>query len=549
MPDASPPDRAAPPDADPEDAAAAAAALAADPDFAAATLQTTTSPADEEPATLRDSPQSGPTLVGPAPIDPFDPRPTAPADEDEAAIDALAASWRQPVLPAGESPWSEVVSTRGAHHRSHATFPGIEWELPVQNTKPRAPSPSPSPTPLEIDEEVEPEIVDAISGFNWKKVVSGVVAVLVIFGLFALIARSGGDDETGEFTVAHSMNAFHLDSRPSAATVIAAADGRVLGKTPLSFLVPNATRSPIILAAPGHEPLEIDLVRRGKIVAELTPLKAQPCEVTLRATDGARLEGIGFDAGATDQVTVPGAGVVRAAEGQRVRGARVVRCPEIGGGATQQVALEPVPQTVAVRLTEPAGTAAYMNGDPIGRVPTLARAQTAFVHMRVDDASGMSEERWVPTHGSIEVRMPTPKARKLPILVVPDNAPTPSAGPPVAPPPQDEVDDSTDDDTVEEDSAPPRRRRRRMSKRQRRAKARELLDAGTRDLVAGKTKPARAKLRSCLKYDARLAECHRELGTLYRRLRNPQLAKKYYLEYLRLKPNASDASTIRRMLE
>ena len=454
--------------------------------------------------------------------------------EDEAAIDALAASWRQPLLPAGESPWSEVVSTRGTHTRSHGTFPGIEWELPVGANVTRA-TVAPKSAPIETEDlpEIEQEVVEAISGFNWRKVVAGMVAVLVIFGFLAMIARSGGDEEAADFVVAPSTNEFTLESVPPSATVLSERDGQVLGKTPLSFLVPSSARVGVILVAPGYEPLRLDLLERGGLRAQLTKLDPEPCEITLTQTEGARLEGVGFDVGETARITVPGAGVVRAAPDQRVRGATIVRCSKTE--PNQTVALNPTSSPTSVRLTEPAGAAAYMNGDPIGRVPTVARASTSFVHVRVDDASGMSEERWVPVDGAVEVRMPTPQARKIPILVVPDGTPVPAP--------------AVDERPAEVEAPPKRSARRRLSRQDRRAKARRLLDDGTKDLVAGRTKSARSKLKSCVRYDPNLAECHRELGTLYRRMRNPQLARQYYLKYLDLRPTAPDAKTIRRMLE
>ena len=498
--------------------------------------------------TLADTPRALEAVTAPTPVvtvattEELSARPPAPrasdtlVDEpagegesnghDRVALEALAAAWDQPLLPSGESPWSEVLAPRGAHHRARADFPGITADLPIPAlpAELKAPVAAAKAHVAPDDGEIEEELAAAISGFDPRKVVIGVLAVLVIFGVFALLGRTGNREAAVEVAVAPPSNELLLESEPAGATVIAEADGKILGKTPLRFLVPSSGAATVFLHASGHEPLRLDLPERGGIRAQLSRLEEPSCAIALRSADGAALEGVGVELAAGERVTIPGAAVVRAKAGGEVEGARVVHCPSLGGQADQVLRFHRKRQVRAVRVTEPAGAAAYLDGEPIGRVPTVSRASASFVLLRVDDASGMSEERWVPAPRDIEVRMPTPKPRRIPILLVPakDEAANEEAPPPPAPGP------------------PPAGSRLE--------EARALLAEASAHAAQGRTKEARDRLKACLAIEPGLPDCHRSLGKLYRRLRNPQKAAVHFQRYLELAPEAADAGQIRRLL-
>ena len=164
-----------------------------------------------------------------------------------------------------------------------------------------------------------------------------------------------------------------------------------------------------------------------------------------------------------------------------------------------------------------------MNGDPVGRVPTSARVDRAFVEVRVDDAEGMSESRWVPARGPLEVRMPTPKPRRRPVLVVPDNTP----------------DDADSQAEVLAPPAPPPASAARVVR---------LLKAGQRHLKAGRSRKASQAFKECLRIAPSEAPCVQGLGQLYRRLGKADQAKVYFQRYLELAPSASDAERVRAYL-
>lgn len=437
------------------------------------------------------------------------------------ALDALAASWRQPVLPSGESPWSEVVEARGTHHRAKERFPGFSEEIPLPLADPPQPAKKVDarPVAVPVDDEIEEEVAAAISGFDAKKIVTAVLALLVIFGLFALIARSGGEEHAlgaADVLEAPPTNELTLESEPPGATVVAETDGAILGKTPLAFLVARKSAASVFLTLPGYEPLRMTLPERGTIRARLTPVEADPCRVRLSALGAGRLQGIGFDLGDGEEVTLPGAGIVRAVDGPGV-GARLVTCPSLGGRERAVFEFGPrTPPTAQVRITSPAGAAAYLDGEPIGRVPTVADAKRSFARIRVDGASGMSEERLVPSSRDVEVRMPSPKPRKMPVLVVPeerDESPVDLA-------PLEALEPSSDE-----------------------------YQAAVDAFEAGDMRLAKARFLRCLEAKPDDPLCHRGLGELYHRLRSPQKARQHYLRYLELVPDALDADRIRGQLE
>jgi hypothetical protein len=428
-------------------------------------------------------------------------------------FDAFAASWRQPVLPSGESPWSEVVEARGTHTRARDRFEGYSDAFPPLDDRPRSP---PMETRAVPDAEIDEETAAAITGFDTRKLVVAVLSFLVIFGVLALIARSGnrsgGKLETSDHLVeVPPTNELLLESDPQGATVVAESDGTILGKTPLEFLVSRGTEASVFLALPGHEPLRMTLPERGAIRARLMPLAAEPCEMQLRAV-GAKLQGIGFELGDGDDSFVPGAGIVRGIDGLGV-GAKLVSCPALGGKGEVVLDFDPRGPTKQVKIMSPAGAQAFVDGDPAGLVPTVAEAKRSFIRIRVDGASGMSEERLVPADRNIEVHMPVPKARKMPVLLVPG-------------------DETPEQAEIAEPLAP----------------ASDEYRQAVEAVEANDVQLAKARFSRCLEADPNDPLCHRGLGDLYRRLRSPQKAKQHFARYLELVPDAPDADRIREMI-
>lgn len=340
----------------------------------------------------------------------------------EHPIDPIAASWAQPVLPSGESPWSEVLQPRGTQQRDRSAFPGFSEEIPVPARSEDRPAIS-RPEPPVFDAtsdykdvptgEIQVEIAAALRGVNAKKIVSAVLMLLVMFGLFALFARSSGRSAEREVRIATPANEVTLESDPPGATVVAEADGAILGKTPLRFLVPPGSMAGVFLSTAGREPLRVTLPERGGITAKLVAVEEGPCEVKLVTAERVDLEGIDAEVGTGALRKIPGAALVRARTGQRLRGARLVLCPALGGKKEQDLSLERKGSAVQVRLTQPDGAAAIINGESVGNVPVALEAQPGFSRVQVSDLRGNSEERWVATLSPTEVRMPIPRPQPI----------------------------------------------------------------------------------------------------------------------------------------
>src|SRR5262249_2210241 len=94
------------------------------------------------------------------------------------------------------------------------------------------------PTLLDEPSDLEVDLAAALKGFNARKAALFVIGFLAMFGLFALLSRSGRAPDRSSAPAVTAMNEVLLDSDPPGATVIAEADGAILGKAPLAFLVP-----------------------------------------------------------------------------------------------------------------------------------------------------------------------------------------------------------------------------------------------------------------------------------------------------------------------
>lgn len=475
-------------------------------------------------------------------------------------VDPIAASWAQPVLPVGESPWSEVVHARGAVHRDRSEFPGFPDEIPVparSTLEPRVPAyEAPSlPELPELDvapkyaevptNEIEVELAAALKGIDKKKMVSGVLVALVILGLFALISRAGVKQEGVAPRIVTGANEVALDSNPPGATVVAEADGTILGKTPMRFLVAPGSEVAVYLVAPSREPLRLALPSRGGITAQLSPIDASDCVVKVTAPNNVELEGVDTDIGTNAERHLPGAAVVRAKADQDLRGARLVLCPALGGEKEQELKLERTARASAVRVTQPEGAAAYLNGDPIGPVPGVGRTNAAFSRVRIDDQNGVSEERWVSTVGDTEVRMPAPKTKPVAHVSAPDFDREPGDSPEGERVAEMEKDADEDAKLIQTSNAA----KQKMTKAQRVIRARRLLKTGTKMLFAGKIERAKESLVECVELDPSASECHRSLGMLYRKARAPNKAREHFTRYLEISPNAPDAQQIKKMIE
>lgn len=80
-------------------------------------------------------------------------------------------------------------------------------------------------------------------------------------------------------------------------------------------------------------------------------------------------------------------------------------------------------------------------------------------------------------------------------------------------------------------------------------RAREFFEKGQRALANGRLRAAKNLLRSCVAVDPKHAQCHRALGILHAQTGDAKASVKHYEEYLKLAPDAEDASRVKEMLK
>ncbi len=232
-----------------------------------------------------------------------------------------------------------------------------------------------------------------------------------------------------------------LEASPRDAKVVAERTGRVLGTTPLRFLVPQGVPTAVLVAADGYEPQRLVLPDRGRISTDLVPLgKNEHCRVSITAPEGVGLEGFGGEVEVGTRFRIPGSVVLRS-EGH---GAWLVRCPKFGGSGDVTLERFPAPRDVSLEVTGPWGAEIKLNGEVRGKVPVTVDEPIDYYEVTAKDDKG-SVSRWLPLVGNTQLKMPEPRR--------------------VAATPPSSKDDAVDEDDEEDDDKPTKKRRRRRRKR------------------------------------------------------------------------------------
>lgn len=200
-----------------------------------------------------------------------------------------------------------------------------------------------------------------------------------------------------------------LKSDPDGAVVVSEEDGRILGSTPLRFMVPPGG-APILVTAVGYEPQRLVLPDRGRVSAELLELQdKKPCDLTLQVPENAELEGVAATVEIDNAHTVPGSAVLRAKNGT---GAWIVRCPSYGGAEQQDLPARRGNAPRRLEVLSPSDGVVTIDGKELGKVPQVATVSAKFVNVRVELEPGVAIERWVPVNEDTNIRLPRPKKKK-----------------------------------------------------------------------------------------------------------------------------------------
>lgn len=197
-----------------------------------------------------------------------------------------------------------------------------------------------------------------------------------------------------------------LEATPKDARVVAERTGRIIGTTPLRFLIPPGRDAAVLVAAKGYEPQRLVLPDRGRISTDLVPLSEREyCRVTIDAPQGIALEGFGGEVEVGTRFRIPGSVVLRS-EGN---GAWLVRCPKFGGKGDAKLEKFATARTVKLEVTGPWGSKILLNGKSEGKVPVDTKVSADFYEVEATDEKG-KVVRWIPLVTDTVLKMPQPRA-------------------------------------------------------------------------------------------------------------------------------------------
>jgi hypothetical protein len=201
-----------------------------------------------------------------------------------------------------------------------------------------------------------------------------------------------------------------LEVEPAAsAVVISEEDGRILGSPPMWLQVAPDQEYALLVTAPNHEPMRVVLPDRGHLKVVLEPLSFQrdSCLVNLHVPQNVPVESVGTAIQETGSgFQVPGSAVIRAVG--ELRGAWLLRCPQIGGDGVLTLAGRQLEKEVELRINNPPDMEVWIDGQSIGTSPLRKRVFSGFKEIRLKSAKGDNIERWVPLFNDAELEFPYP---------------------------------------------------------------------------------------------------------------------------------------------
>lgn len=237
-----------------------------------------------------------------------------------------------------------------------------------------------------------------------------------------------------------------LEASPREATVLSERTGRIIGKTPVRFLVPPGVSLGVMVAAEGYEPQRIVLPERGRISTDLVKLGPnERCRVSIAAPEGIGLEGYAGEVEVGTRFQIPGSVLLRS-EGH---GAWLVRCPKFGGVGEVTLDPFPPPRGLSLEVTGPWGAEIAIDGKKHGKVPVSLNVANDFYEVQATDDEG-TITRWVALFGETQLKMPKPRTETKPT----DEVDEPEE-------PAKDAEEAKPDDEEEEEEAPKKKRRKR----------------------------------------------------------------------------------------
>ena len=499
----------------------------------------------DDPARPSDAQRGG--LIRPGPINDRSVIPKAQGGEAE--LPAEVEDPPRPVSVLSERPLNRASVARGG---PMAAFPVplAAAPDPAEGGPRGSPSPGAEESPIP---QVRPAWAVALSRLQsmegWPRVagLGGLaIGVITLLGLFA--ARAPTSDSAIRLegpTRPIATLTTQLTSDPPGADVVAEDDGRLLGRTPIAFMVPPGDGYAVLIDASGRVPMRLVLPVGGQVRVVLPPAPTEACDVEVTGDADVVLTDHRGTQTVPGTVAVLGAAVYRREVPGAGAGARLIRCPPPGDRSPVQVELA-ASKKRQLRIFAPLGVAVRFEGEPLNRLPTTVTTERAFAELRVDDPNGRRLIRWVGLRDDTDVRLPAPSSAdrsKAPVVAAADT-PSPAATAATG------VRAAAAKATEPKGSSNGQADRTKSTTRIRRAVRPAVLAyrRGRRAMVNGKPEDAEKHFQACLSAERALPACHRELGQVYRRLDQQTRAQTHFETYLKLRPKAPDVAKIRRLV-
>ena len=202
----------------------------------------------------------------------------------------------------------------------------------------------------------------------------------------------------------HPAGEVLLQATPPEAVVVSEHDGQVLGSTPMRFLVPPDVDYAVLVTAAGHEPIRLELPKRGRMRTDLVPLDGRPpCRMLIKAPKREKLIGVSVEVAADDLYSIAGAAVLRSPSG---RGAWLVRCPSLGGDSKVTLPERRPPTRHQLSVLSPAGATVSIDDAAKGPVPYRETLPARFTRVKAETPQFGAAERWVPLFAPTQLKMP-----------------------------------------------------------------------------------------------------------------------------------------------
>ncbi|MCK6551603.1 hypothetical protein L6R52_37570, partial [Myxococcota bacterium] len=310
-------------------------------------------------------------------------------------------------VPVGDIPWpTGQVPSSSAPGLALGAGHGADAPIVIDAAPPLLPPTAPGSPP---GEAVRPPKSRGLQ-LVWTSIglALGLTAAVLFLGRQIALPEGGSKKHHKPYELTPASEVVLLIS-PSEAIVVGEQDGRILGTSPLTFLVPPGVETALLVTAPDREPQRVVLPDRGTASVTLQR-PATTCAAEVTPPPGVTIERVDTPATATATsavMQVQGAAIVRAKSGGA--GAWLVACAAGGGRVTAKLAAYAKHEDLRIHIAEPSNMLFFADGRLGGPTPSSTNVEPGFTSVRIQTVEGPAIERWVPVFNSVVLKMPVPE--------------------------------------------------------------------------------------------------------------------------------------------